>query len=213
MTVVATGHQPNLLPGISVVNKIRTADIFIACDEFQFVRHGFVNRNRLSDGTWLTAPVDSRDLFGPINRVRLAEQPARWREKVARTIEQRLSLDEYAAEFRKPWRMLVGLNVALLRRLLDDLEIATPWVFQSHLESGKHFGPLVTDDHDQLLAVSERLALMTAEVGADVWLSGPSGRNYLDERPFRERGIDVVYFDHVGPNASAVELVRERVPV
>lgn len=212
--IVATGHQINLLPGVSVVSKIAAADIFIACDEFQYVRHGFVNRNKLGDGTWITAPVDEHDTFAPINRVRLADQPVRWREKAARTLEHRLGdvAAPFAAEFRRPWRLLVGLNTALLRRLLDELGVAPEWVFQSHLESGRHWGPVVGDDPWELTPVSEKLAAMTAEVGATVWLSGPSGRHYLDERPFEERGIEVRYFVFDEPtNPCALELLRTEV--
>jgi hypothetical protein len=52
---------------------------------------------------------------------------------------------------------------------------------------------------------------MVAEIGGTVWLSGPSGRNYLDERAFVQRGIRVDYFDHDGANPSAIELLSERV--
>ena len=34
---------------------------------------------------------------------------------------------------------------------------------------------------------------ITAELGGDVYLSGPSGRNYLDESVFAERGIALDY--------------------
>ena len=212
--VVATGHQVNFLVGRSVVQKIAAADIFIACDEFQFVRHAWVNRNRLADGTWLTVPVNEHDTFAPINRVRLADSPVRWREKLARTLEHRFGdlADPFAAQVRRPWRLLVGLNAALLDLLLDGLGIYPEWVFQSHLESGRHWGPVVGDDPWDLTPVSEKLAAMTAEVGANVWLSGPSGRHYLDERPFTARGIEVRYFDFDEPsNPCALELLRAEV--
>lgn len=212
--MIVTGHQVNLLPGASVVEKIAAADVFIACDEFQYVRHGWVNRNKLSNGSWLIAPVDEHDTFAPINRVRLAVQPVRWREKLARTIEHHFGETgaPYANDVRRPWKLLVGLNAALLRRLLNDLGIEAEWVLQSHLESGRHWGPVVGDDPWDMTPVSEKLAAMTAEVGGTVWLSGPSGRNYLDERPFGERGIEVRYFDFDKPsNPCALELVRGKV--
>lgn len=211
--VVVTGHQPNLLPGLSVVSKIGAADIFVVCDEMQYVRHGWVNRNVLADGTWLTIPVNEHDTFAPINRVRLAESPARWREKLARTLEHKLGFlaEGFAADCRRPWRLLAGLNVALLRRLLDELELTPEWAFQSHLDAGRHYGPMVTEDVDDLVNISERLALITAELGGTVWLSGPSGRNYLDESPFLERDLKVEYWSHDGPNHSALELIRDRV--
>lgn len=210
---VVTGHQlrPNLAPGASVMEKIRSADLCILCDEFQFVRHGWVNRNRLADGTWLVVPFDSRDRYAPINRVRIGAD-ARWRSKLTRTLRMRFGglAEPWVEEIDRPWRLLVGLNMALLGVLGEQLDLDTPAVLQSHLESGKCWGPMDTDDPDELTDVSKRLARMTAEVGGTVWLSGPSGRGYLDERPFERLGIEVRYFDHRGPNPCAFEQVRDR---
>lgn len=208
--MVVTGHQPNLLPGVSVTSKIAAADVWIVCDEMQFVRHGWVNRNRLADGTPLTVPYDHRDRYQPINRVRIGND-ARWRSKLTKTLQLRFgaTAGPYVEEIARPWRRLVGLNMALLRQLLGDLDIDTPMVMQSHLDSGGYRGPLDTADGDQLADVSQSLAAMTEEVGGTVWLAGPSGRNYLDETAFAQRGITVRYHAHAGPNPSAIELVAE----
>jgi hypothetical protein len=196
------------LYGNSVVTKIAAADRWICCDEFQFVRHGWVNRNRLSDGTWLVVPFDSRDRYAPINRVRIG-QDARWRSKLTRTLQHRFGdlADEYVDEINRPWRLLAALNMSLIRLLFRDLGIGTPMIMQSHLESGKCWGPLDTSDADELRDVSERLARMTAEVGGTVWLSGPSGRGYLNEEPFHRRDIEVRYWEHTGPNPCSLELL------
>lgn len=199
--MVVTGHQVNFLPGMSVIEKIRAADACVWMDEMQYARHGFVNRNRLSDGTWLTIPVAEHDTFAPINRVRIGDPTGRGREKVARTLEHKLgdAAAPFTAEIRRPYQLLVGLNARLLRLLLDALAIHVEEHFQSHLRAGRYE------------ATSNGLAEMVAELGGTVWLSGPSGRNYLDETPFAERGIEVRYFEYEGENPSAVEMLRERV--
>jgi hypothetical protein len=199
--MIVTGHQLNLLPGISVIEKIKAADAVIWMDQMQYARHGWVNRNRFADGTTFTVPVAEHDTFVPINEVHIADPTRRFREKAARTFEHKLgdAGAVFAAQFRRPYRMLAGLNHALNRELLEGLRIRREEHFQSMLGSGRY------DD------TSEGLAEMVAEVGGTVWLSGPSGRNYLDERPFYERGLLVRYFDYQGPNPSAVELLRERV--
>jgi hypothetical protein len=157
----------------------------------------------------MSVPVNHEDLFAPINRVRIADPGGRQREKIARTIEQKMgdAGKVFAAELRRPWQLLVGLNMALIHRLFDALEIRAEIVLQSHLESGRYFGPLASFSRDDLVPVSERLAAMTAEVGGTVYLSGPSGRNYLDETPFEERGITVDYWAHAGPNPCALEVL------
>ena len=72
--VVVTAHQMNFLPGVSVIERVRRADLVIWLDETQFERHSFVNRNRLRPaGSWLTIPVQDGDHFAPINRVRIAD--------------------------------------------------------------------------------------------------------------------------------------------
>jgi hypothetical protein len=207
--VIVTGHQINFLPGMSVIEKVRAADACIWMDAFQYERHGFVNRNRFTDGSWLTVPVCEHDTFAPINQVRIADPTGRAREKIARTLEHRLgtAAAPFATELRKPYKLLVGLNWQLLRTLLDALSIDTVSHFQSHLDSG-HAVPVVSDDDAQLLPARERLAQMVAEIGGTVWLSGPSGRNYLDEQPFRDRGIDVKYFEYAGPNPTALEALK-----
>lgn len=200
MTVVVTGHQPNFLPGVSVMNKVAAADVTIWMDDMQFERHGFVNRNRFADGSWMIVPVNAEDVVAPISKVRIADATLRFREKAARGIELRLGEpgEEFARWLRRPFVRLVDLNVTLLALLCSRLEIGAAWAFQSRLNSGVYSN------------VSDGLAAMTAEVGGDVWLSGPSGRKYLDEAPFKERGIEVRYWSHEGPNPSAIELLRSR---
>jgi hypothetical protein len=88
------------------------------------------------------------------------------------------------------------LNERLLAMLMWHLEIDTAQHSQSRLESGSYGD------------TSEGLAEMVAEVGGTVWLSGSSGRRYLDEAPFAARGIEVRYWQHDGPNPCALELLR-----
>lgn len=197
--MIVTGHQLNTLPGVSVMEKVRSADAVIWMDQMQYRRHGWVNRNRFSDGTMFTIPVAEHDTFAPINEVRIADPTGRLRAKAARTLEHKLGADiaePFAREIRRPYRLLAGLNARLLRLLMDGLDIHVEEHMQSHLGAGRY------DD------TSEGLAEMVAELGGTTWLSGPSGRNYLDEEPFTERGIRVSYFDFDGPNPSAVELLK-----
>lgn len=201
--MIVTGHQLNTLPGISVMEKVATADAVIWMDLMQYRRHGWVNRNRLANGTLFTIPVAEHDTFAPISEVRISDPTGRLREKAARTLELNLGAiaEPFAREIRRPYQLLAGLNNRLLQHLLAGLEIDTEQHYQSHLGAGRY------DD------TSEGLAAMVAEIGGDVWLSGPSGRNYLEPRAFADRGLELRYFDwdDSRPNHSAVELLRERV--
>lgn len=210
MTVV-TGHQLNFLPGVSVIERIRRADVVIWLDAAQYVRHSFVNRNRLSDGVWMTVPVDEHATFAPINRVRIADPTGRQREKIARRLEHELgpAAAPLAAELRRPYEMLAGLNYALMQRLFEALDVRVEQTFQSLLDP-YHALPVVSDDEEQLSPVRERFADMAAQLGATSWLSGPS-RHHGPLEAFACRGIQIDYFEFEGANPSAVELLRDRV--
>jgi len=209
--MIVTSHQPNIAPGASVMTKIAASDMVIWSDEMQFSRGGYTNRNRLPDGTWFTVPVEKGATGLPINRVKIVDLEGRgWRQDMCRRLRKAWpteTTEAVCAEIMRPYRLLVGLNVAILGIICRTLHIEAQWVFQSHLDGG-HAPIMVSDDREELKEASDRLAMMVHEVGGDVYLSGPSGRNYLDETPFHERGIAVEYWHHEGPNPCALELVK-----
>lgn len=198
-------HQPNFLPGESVITKVEESDAVIWLDEVQYTKGGWSNRNRMPDGSWLTVPVDRETDMAAFNRVRLSEHGG-WRRKAVLTLAQHYGPEIaswLSVELGRPYRSLVGLNLALLRQVCRLREISTPWHFQSHLDGG-HAVTAVSDNAIELLPISERLAMMVSELGGDVYVSGPSGRNYLNEIPFHQRGIDVEYYHWSGENTCCV---------
>lgn len=203
-------HQPNFLPGVSVISKIAAADMVLWLDEVQFTKNGWTNRNQMPDGSWLTVPVERSTDGLPMNRVRIAQR--HWYPKAERTLRQHYRNADWLPHveriLERPYRTLIGLNLALLRLILDRAG-GPEWVFQSHLDGGRSV-LAVSDNPAELIPISERLAMMVAEVGGTVYLSGPSGRNYLDETPFHQRGIRVDYYRHDGPNQCALSLLPDR---
>ena len=215
MTFVVTAHQPNFLYAGSIVSKIKASDAVILLDEVQFTKNGWTNRNKLPDGRWLTVPVERHCAFKPINRVRIGEPAKDWREPLIRGLVDAWPGDATAAvcrEILRPYKLLVGLNVAILDIVLGELAPHILWAFQSHLAGG-HTVPVVSDDKEALKPISWQLASMVAELGGDVYLSGPSGKKYLSEEPFAELGIEVAYWSHQGDNPCALALVDQRLEV
>jgi WbqC-like protein family len=207
--MIVTAHQPNFIPGLSVIEKVCEADAVIWLDEAQYSHGGWTNRNRMPDRSWLTVPVERETDMAPLNRVRISETGC-WRGKHAATLERFYggAAEPLTAEIVCPYRLLVGLNLALLRVLLEGSD--TVWHFQSHLDGGRATAA-VSMDPDELQPISARLALMVAELGGDVYLSGATGRNYLDERPFHDLGITVDYFDWRGRNHCSACLLTAAV--
>jgi len=202
VTYVVTAHQPNYIPGVSVIQKVESADAVIWLDAVQYSHGGWSNRNRMPDGSWLTIPIDRSTDMAEFNHVRISDHRD-WRKAHCKALRQHYghSADAICEEIQRPYKLLIGLSLACLQILLSDSDAS--WHFQSHLDGGRAV-TAISDDRVELAPISARLALMVAELGGDVYLSGPSGKNYLDETPFHELGIRVDYWQHTGDNPCAV---------
>lgn len=217
MSFVVTAHQlpPNLLYAESIITKIQASDALILLDEVQYTKNGWTNRNKLPTGSWLTVPVERHCAFKPINRVRIGEPAKDWRQPLIHGLLDAWPGDvtaEVCREILRPYKLLVGLNVALLKIVLGELAPCVLWAFQSHLEGG-HTVPAVSNDAEALKPISWQIAAMVAELGGDVYLSGKSGPKYLFEEPFHERGIAVEYWTDSQPNPCALALVDQHMEV
>lgn len=197
MARIATIHQPEHLPWLGFFAKAAAADLLISLDTVPFRKNYFQNRNRILgfDGAphWLTVPVHlDCHRHGEIRQVRIVDD-RRWRSKYLRTLEQRYRKHSYFAEIFTPiaaiverqWDRLADLNHALIDALREKLGIATPVLTAGDLGGDGSRSRLLAD--------------LCRRAGADVYLSGPSGREYLDLEPFRTLGIEVRFHDYVHP--------------
>ena len=188
-----------------MIEKVRSADAVIWLDTVQYSHGGWSNRNRMPDGSWLTVPIDRSTNMAPFNQVQISGV-ARWRREHCATLRQHYgsAADEICSEISRPFGLLVGLSLACLQILLEGCN--TSFHFQSHLDGGRAV-VAVSDHRDELAPICDRLAVMVAELGGTTYLSGPSGRRYLNERPFHERGIAVEYYHWEGPNDCSVKIL------
>jgi hypothetical protein len=209
--MIVCAHQPNFLPGESVLEKIARSDVCIWLDEVEYTHGGYTNRNRLPDGRWLTVPVCAGS--GDATRIKDVKIAATdWHADLVRLVEETHpdpsdALQALATELTRPYGLLVGLNLGILEALLPMIGIRTSWRFQSHLDGGRAWTAQVPDATDTQEA-SARLARMCDEIGATTYLAGGSGRKYMTEEPFSERGIAVEYTEYRGKHPSLLTLAH-----
>lgn len=213
--LVVTFHQANFLPGASVMTKVLASDVVVWMDNVAFSRNSFTNRNKLPDGKWLTVPIAKGSVYAPINQVRIGDPKKDWRSKLTRSLVEAWPGDVTARvcrEIMRQYELLVGLNAATLSILCEELGFVGEQHWQSHLDA-LHAVPAESSDRVVLEPISERIARMVAGLGGTIYLSGPSGRNYLDEQPFAKRSIEVQYWKHEGDNPCALALVDQKAEV
>lgn len=82
--------QPYFFPYIGYLQLIHATDKFILFDDVQYIRHGWINRNRVlkpNEGwQYIVAPLQSHSQRASIKEIRL--QPGReWKDRIIRQLE------------------------------------------------------------------------------------------------------------------------------
>lgn len=190
-------HQPAYLPWLGYFDKIATADVFVILDSVQFDRTWFTQRQYVKTAggrVLLTIPVRKGHMQETLLQTRIAEDTD-WRRKHWKTLDQAYHrapgwagiAGDLHSFYRPPLHSptLTEFCLAQLGFWLRELEIGTEIVRSSELA--------VTG------ARSELLLNICKAVGADTYLSGAHGGNYLDTALFDSAGIKVAFQDFQHP--------------
>jgi len=189
-------NQPAYLPWPGYFDRIEASDLHVILDHVQFEKNSLVNRNRIrtpEGWTWLTIPVVTSGKFGnlPITELCYADG-GRWRRKHWNAIQSNYArapcfqglagdIQSHYEEQQKSDFFLPPV-LALNCYFLDLLKIKTSIERSSQMK--------VTTNKSELVL---EMCQMT---GADTYISGPLGRDYLDLDRFRKSGIDVLFHDY-----------------
>jgi WbqC-like protein family len=187
--------QSNYIPWKGYFDLINLVDEFVLYDDVQYTRRDWRNRNRIKTPTgphWLTIPVDTKGKYlQKVKDTMIADSS--WRSVHWRSIVHNYShaagfacyRDELEALYRDATDSSLSLtNHRFLVTICNWLGIATPlsWSSAYSLEEDR----------------TRRLVGICSQAGANVYLSGPSARAYLDETLFEDEGIEVRYMSYDG---------------
>lgn len=196
-----TIHQPEHLPWLGFFHKMADCDVYVILDSVQFTKNNYQNRNRLIDqnGTvyWSTVPVrmaghtDKRIVDMELDNTQ--PWPRKTWARIAGAYRRHSYFNALAPELESVFMgghaHLVDLNLDLIEFFRRQLGICVPMVRSSTLEvKGSR---------------SELLLSICKSLGADTYLSGPSGREYLDTALFSDAGVALDYHAFKHPTYSA----------
>lgn len=189
-------HQPQYIPWIGYFHKMASCDLFVFLDDVQYKKREFQNRNKIrapAGSLWLTVPVVTKGLYEQkISNVEI-DNSRDWRAEHLKSIKTNYARAPYAARYLEyfenlyntPYRRLHDLNLETIRFIAGEFGVKTP----SRLSS--EFG--------LASASTRRIVDICLKLGADEYLSGAGGRDYLDAKLFEENGIRLVYQEFVHP--------------
>ena len=191
-------HQPEHLPWLGFFHKMKSVDVFVFLDDVQFRKNYFQNRNRIlgSNGPqWVTVPVELRGHTGKTLREMKIDNQHRWQRKYWGSIVQSYGKHPYFKEYgslleeiiNQPTDDLLPLNLDIIELFREALGVETPCIVASSLHLGE-----VSSSTEHLLRICQ-------EVEATAYLSGPFGREYLDQDVFRRKRIEILFHEFTYP--------------
>jgi hypothetical protein len=176
--VIVTIHQPEHFPYMGFFQKAKEADLLIILDTVNYRKNYFQNRNKIRSlagkDEWITVPVEKKATSKNIKDIMVSKDP-NWRKKLVKKIYENLKFD--ATEFYSHEK-LIDINMASIQWAFKKLDMNTKFVYASQLNVDG--------------AKSELLVNLCKEVNATKYISGPSGREYLDMSLFE--GLPVEFF-------------------
>lgn len=189
-------HQPNYLPYLGYFHKMAQCDVFVLLDNVQFGTRPYTQRVKIKTAhrdSWLTVPVLSKNKHGQrIHEVEIDNnQP--WRKTHWKSMQQNYAKAPYFSQYRdffeefytREHQRLGQFNEFLIRYLAGKLEISTRLVPESSLH-------VAGEETDRIINICQAL-------GADTYVSGKSGRDYLDEEKFVKANLQLQYHDFQHP--------------
>lgn len=189
--MILSAHQPAYLPWPGYLARIAAADIFVLLDTVQFERGSFTNRNRIKTQHgehWLTVPLHLKGhTEKPIYEIKI-DNTKKWRETHWKTIWHSYQKAPCAGErLERLHTLFEGKETWFSPLCQRQLQF---WCDEFEIKTLKFCAPIWKnksgDGNDLLIRICK-------EFGADAYLSGPLGKNYINVEAFAKEGITVQF--------------------
>lgn len=175
--MIVSVHQPNFCPYSGFFEKVRKADLFVIMSHCQFEKGGY--QSRFNHNGWHTMSVN-RGLI-PLHEKKYINYDEDW-TRIVNKYPNLQVFDDCIGED------LVETNTSIIVKACEILGIDT----------------MIVTDFPTKKTGTERLVEICKHYRATKYLSGPSGRNYLNQDLFKE--IELEFFDPKD-RRSLVELI------
>lgn len=195
MNKVVAVLQSNYIPWKGYFDMIAAVDEFILYDDMQYTRRDWRNRNQIKTPQgvqWITVPVQVK---------------GKYHQKIRDT---EIDGTDWAAAH---WKALAqnyrrAPHFAEIAAWLEPLYLGQTFTHISQLN--RHFieaicrylgiRTVITNSWDYTLldGKTERLAALCVQAGGTKYISGPAAKDYIDEKVFKDMGVQLDWFDYSG---------------
>lgn len=186
--------QSNYIPWKGYFDLVAAVDEFIIFDDMQYTRRDWRNRNQIKTPQgvqWLTVPVKVKGKYDQKIKDTAIDGSdwslAHWKA-LAQNYRRAPYFDEVAAWleplYLERYSHISQLNRRFIEAICHYLRIKT----------------VISNSWDYALidGKTERLTDLCKQAGGTEYISGPSAKDYVEERIFTDMGITLTWFDYAG---------------
>jgi len=187
--------QPYFLPYLGYFSLIKHTDEFILFDTVQFIRHGWIERNRIlkpSNGwQYIMVPLKKHSRETLIKDIEI-NNDQQWKEKILAQLQHYKKQAPYFSNvidilneiFSKEYATIVDLNLASLKTVCYYLGINTPIQVFS----------LMNIDIEPANAPDEwALNICKALGNVDEYWNLPGGQSFFNKKKYENAGINLKF--------------------
>lgn len=192
--------QPYLFPYIGYMNLVAASDIFIFYDDVQFIKKGWINRNRIlvnAKPYTFTVPLMNPSQNTVIKATKIYDQDAftaKFLAQLRRAYKKSLYFDRgltYVEDvLTGPAPNIAALAARSITKFFDLL------VLQKTFHTSSEISPATSSD-TKPADKTERLISITKAMKSDIYINPMGGTDLYDKKDFLAHGIDLNFIDPV----------------
>lgn len=192
--------QPYFLPYLGYFSLIKHVDHFVFFDTPQFIRHGWIDRNRIlkpeKGWQYINVPSVKHPRETPINRI-VINNTLPWKQKLKaqlahyknKTHQYKITMDLIESILAPETDSLVDLNIHALQQVMNHLEL--PFRYSVFSEMGIHIAPPNAPD--------EWALQIAREMKATKYINPIGGLEFFNKEKYNNSNIKLLFMKHTLP--------------
>lgn len=186
--------QPYFFPYIGYYSLMDKADIFVVCDEVQYIRQGWMNRNRIlnsnTEFSYINIPVKKAPQKTAIKDIRI-DQRLPWKRKLRQDLTRYSNYGHYYKEAMEVIEAclsyetdsLTDFHVHCIKQVMAYVGIEGRIEVLSKLNLKL----------PQIQSADEWGLYVTKALGGEIYYNPPGGMNFYSTQKYNDNGLDLLF--------------------
>jgi len=195
VNLIHAGMQPYFFPYLGYFSLIKNSDIFTLLDTVQYIKGGWIERNRILNGnndwSYIKVPLAHKSVHLKINELKI-DNTKDWKQKIICQLSQYKRVAPYYFEvlelikdlFEKEYEDIVSLNMEGIMSILNYLQIEREVSLFSNMNLS-----IETPNAPDEWGLNISMAL--PEV--NTYINPPGGKSFYDKNKYAKEGIDLKF--------------------